>query len=765
MISRVARIATVSFVGLLAAMIYLSAAGISGQRSTTAVASVASRQQELVERYVQEVLLRDAGEPANPDATIKVLVSTNRSLLDGGVVPVFNGSSAKPLTIPAVTDPAARADLQAEIVMVARLERQGRALVAARTPSQNLAALSALRSTRADLATTTRDVASAVLRVEDKKVKRLVGTEIGFGIVGIIAALVLSLIFRRSGRLSETARFEALVKHATDLLLTTNDKGVVTFASPSSAELLGVTHRELFGTRSADLIHPDDRAHVAAKVFSIQGLPNRTVTTTCRFRRADGRWLTFETSYTNLLKDPAVRGIVLNAHDITAQGELTRELADQAFHDSLTGLANRVLLRDRLEHALAQARRSGDVVSVLFCDLDNFKIINDTLGHDAGDVILTQVAERLRANVRDGDTVARLGGDEFAIICENATRNDSEETAKRVLDALRQPFAIGKRDTFVSVSIGSADNRFDALDADELLRRADIAMYVAKGQGRDRYEVFRPQMQTELVKRHELHGDLREALEHDQLFVGYQPLVDLATGQIRSFEALLRWRHPERGPIEPAEFIPVAEETGLIMPIGRFVLGEACEQAARWHAAGSPGISIGVNVAAQQIIDPEFTSDVRDALRRAGLEPQYLTVELTETTLLANTELVTERLYELKQLGVRIAIDDFGTGYSSLAYLRDFPVDYLKIDRSFVAELSGERAQQGRTMIDTIIALSHNLNLSVVAEGIEEDSQRDHLRASGCNTGQGFLYAQALTSEEATAFLAERQASPTALLQ
>jgi len=765
-ISKVARIATVSFVGLLAAMIYLCAVGISGQRSTTAVASVASRQQELVERYVQEVLLRADGQKAKPDETISELLATNRALLDGGVVPALGSSSAKPLRIPAVGDPAARARLQAETAMVARLRQQGRAFLRLpNTDPESTAALAELRSTRAELASTTREVGAAVLRVENRKVDRLVRIEIGFGVVGIVAALGLSLLFKRSGRLRASARFEALVTHATDLLLTTNAQGVVTFASPSSAELLGVTHRDLFGTRSADLIHPDDRAHVAAKVFSIQGSPNRTVTTTCRIRHADGRWLTFETSYTNLLKDPAVRGIVLNAHDITEQGELTRELADQAFHDSLTGLANRLLLRDRLEHALAQARRSGDVISVLFCDLDNFKIINDTLGHEAGDQILTQVAERLRANVRDGDTVARLGGDEFAIICESATSNDGEDTAKRVLDALRQPFAIDKRDTFVSVSIGSADNKADALDADELLRRADIAMYVAKTQGRDRYQAFRPHMQTEVLKRHALHGDLRRALDNGELTVHYQPLVDLETGEIQSFEALLRWRHPDRGAVEPVEFIPIAEETGLIMPIGRFVLSEACRQGARWHAAGSTDISIGVNVAAQQIIDPDFMGDVTDALEATGFDPHYLTVELTESTLLTNTPLVSARLRELKQLGVRIAIDDFGTGYSSLAYLRDFPVDYLKIDRTFVAELTGERSQEGRTMIDTIIALSHNLNLTVVAEGIEQDSQRDQLRASGCNSGQGFLYAHALSAEEATELLAADHAGHTALLQ
>ncbi|HEV8235160.1 MAG TPA: EAL domain-containing protein [Gemmatimonadaceae bacterium] len=760
MLSRVARVAAISFVGLLIAMIYLGAIGISAQRSSATIASVASREQSLVERYVQEVLLRADGQPVDPNATIAKMTSTNLALLNGGTVAAMPGSPNDKITIPAATDPTVRAQLQREMAFIVRLGRQGQALL--RQPSQSAAyeaRLSALRATRTDLTRATQDLADAVLQGDSRRVDRLVHFEIGFGILGMMAALGLGAIFWRSGRQSESARFQSLVSHATDLLLTTNAKGIVTFASPSSVEILGLSQRELFGTRSADLIHPDDRTYVSAKMFSILGTPNRTVSTCCRIRHADGRWLSFELSYTNLLKDSAVRGIVINGHDITAQGELTRELADQAFHDSLTGLANRLLLRDRLEHALAQTRRSGQVVSILFCDLDNFKIINDTLGHEAGDRVLIEVAERLHATVRDGDTIARLGGDEFAIICENATSTESAQTAARILDALRRPIAIDDREVVISASIGSADNRSDALDADELLSRADIAMYVAKAHGRDRYEAFARHMQRELLERHELHGDLRRALEHDELTVHYQPLVELDTGHIESFEALVRWNHPTKGQIEPDDFIPLAEETGLILPVGRYVLREACRQTALWHATGMTGISIGVNVAAQQLLDPDFIKDVSDALEQSALAPQFLTLELTETTLLTDTTLVAERLHELKHLGVRIAIDDFGTGYSSLAYLRDFPVDYLKIDRSFVAELAGERSEHGLTMVNSIIALSHNLKLTVVAEGIEETCQRDHLRRSGCNSGQGYLYSRPLTSDDATRLLSDSNAT------
>lgn len=765
MSSKVARVAAISFVGLLVAMIYLGAVGISAQRSTATIGSVVSRQQALVERYVPEVFLRADGYRADSHATMAEMTSTNLALLNGGAVAELQGSPNDRTTIPAVTDPTVRAKLRLSAALIARLQRQSGAFlrVAPQSPERQ-ARLSALRSTGEQLVTTTRDIADSVLQVEYRKVDRLIRFEIAFGSFGIIAALGLGAIFRRSGRQRESARFESLVLHATDLLLTTNAKGIVTFASPSSVAILGLGHRDLFGTRSADLIHPDDRTYVSAKMFSILGTPRRTVSTCCRIRHADGRWLTFELTYTNLLKEPAVRGIVVNAHDITAQGELTRELADQAFHDSLTGLANRLLLRDRLDHALAQTRRSGQVVSILFCDLDNFKMINDTIGHEAGDFVLVEVAARLHATVRDGDTIARLGGDEFAIICENATSNQSAQTANRILGALRQPFAIAGREVVISASIGSADNHGDALDADELLRRADIAMYVAKAHGRDRYEPFARHMQAELLQRHELHGDLRKALDCHELTVHYQPLVDLATGHIESFEALVRWNHPTKGQIEPDEFIPLAEETGLILPVGLYVLREACRQTAHWHAAGITDISIGVNVAAQQLLDPGFINDVNDALEQSGLAPRYLTLELTETTLLTDAALVTERLHELKQLGAQIAIDDFGTGYSSLAYLRDFPVDYLKIDRSFVAELTGDRSDQGLTMINSIIALSHNLKLTVVAEGIEEPAQRDQLRQSGCNTGQGYLYSHPVTAQDATQLLTQNATTHTPLL-
>ena len=425
-----------------------------------------------------------------------------------------------------------------------------------------------------------------------------------------------------------------------------------------------------------------------------------------------------------------------------------------------TGLANRALLRDRLEHAIARSRRSASTVVVLFCDLDGFKMINDTLGHEYGDILLAEVAGRFRQSLRDGDTAARLGGDEFAIVLDNSTRDDSVALAQRLLDTLREPFAIKGRDVFVRASIGIADNADDALDADELLCRADIAMYAAKGRGRDRFEIFQPSMQTELTARHELHGDLRRAIAAGELEIHYQPLVDLPTSRIDSFEALVRWRHPTRGLIQPDAFIPVAEDTGLIVELGRFVLQEACRQTMEWRALPDTGdLCIGVNVSSHQLYDDHFVADVEASLAASGLPAANLVLELTESALLTDSVHVQQRLAALKTLGVRIAIDDFGTGYSSLSYLRTFPIDFLKIDRTFVEELRSDD-DQGAVMVRSIISIGHNLRLDVIAEGIEDPEQLAALRDAGCNTGQGFLFARPTPAADVPELLATYRSAP-----
>jgi len=496
-----------------------------------------------------------------------------------------------------------------------------------------------------------------------------------------------------------------------------------------------------------------------AKVEELYALPAAQSDDTLEFK--DGR--VFERHSRPQQVDGVIVGRVWSFRDVTDRNRLVNELAHQAFHDSLTSLANRALLRDRLEHALARSRRLAATVAVLFCDLDGFKMVNDTLGHDAGDDLLVEVARRLEFNLRDGDTAARLGGDEFAIVLDETTGDDTIALAERLLDALREPFVVNDREVFVPASIGIADNGADVLDADELLCRADIAMYAAKSRGRNRIEVFEPTMQTELTARHELHGDLRHALPHGELVVHYQPLLDLETQTIESFEALVRWNHPTRGMVGPDEFIPIAEELGLIVDIGRFVLREACRETMAWRALpGAQDLCVGVNVSSQQLYDDQFVADIRAALDDTGLPATGFILELTESTLLSDTSIVQERLDALKRLGVRIALDDFGTGYSSLAYLRSFPIDFLKIDQSFVNELSRESDDQGLIMVRSIISIGHNLNLGVIAEGIEQTNQLEELRKAGCNTGQGYLFARPVPPDQIPELL-RSMALPTAI--
>ena len=436
-----------------------------------------------------------------------------------------------------------------------------------------------------------------------------------------------------------------------------------------------------------------------------------------------------------------VVGRVWSFRDVTDHHRLLAELENQAFHDSLTGLANRSLLRNRLDHALVRSQRTGVPLGVLFCDMDGFKMVNDTLGHDIGDVILVEVGQRIAGCLRDHDTVARLGGDEFAIILDGTDLIHAVDVANRVLQALRDPFTVNGRDIDIRASIGVTVEDGHSVGADALLCEADIAMYAAKSGGRDCFVRFEPEMQTTLAARHALHGDLRQAVrDHGELSIHYQPVFDLVTGGPISTEALVRWNHPLRGPISPEEFIPVAEEMGLVCEIGRYVLREACQQVMQWRCLTlTRELSVSVNVSAFQLYDNRFVAEVEAALVASGLPPSGLILELTESTLLSDTTRVHHRLARLRELGVKIAIDDFGTGYSSLSYLRRLPIDVLKIDRSFVSELGTSSRKQAQSLIRSIVRLGHDLALTVVAEGIENQNELDDVRSARCDLGQGFL--------------------------
>jgi diguanylate cyclase (GGDEF)-like protein len=442
-----------------------------------------------------------------------------------------------------------------------------------------------------------------------------------------------------------------------------------------------------------------------------------------------------------------------------AHEELDRHqerLSFLATHDSLTGLPNRTLILDRTEQMLARARRSKMPIAALFIDLDNFKGINDSLGHAAGDELLRSVAARLGGVVRGSDTLGRLGGDEFVVVAQELSLAAGPELiAERLIDALKHPFRLtGHEETplTVTASVGVAAGARSS--AAELLRDADIAMYRAKWDGKNRYAVFESAMQDALRSRMVLEMDLRAALAEEQFFLLYQPIIDLKTMAATGVEALLRWESPTRGLVQPNDFVPVLEDTGLIVEVGRWVLHAACEQGAAWHHEGHP-IEIAVNVSARQLDSDDLLSDVRDALETSGMRPEALTVEVTETSIMRNAEATARRLAAVKELGVRIAIDDFGTGYSSLAHLQRFPVDALKIDRSFISALTEGR--ESEELIKTLVQLGKALSIETHAEGIERQGELAILQQQACEGGQGFLFARPLDATTAAAFLAERR--------
>jgi diguanylate cyclase (GGDEF)-like protein len=437
--------------------------------------------------------------------------------------------------------------------------------------------------------------------------------------------------------------------------------------------------------------------------------------------------------------------------------ELTRredELAFLATHDPLTGLPNRTLILDRVEQMLARSARSQTPVAALFVDLDNFKSINDTLGHGVGDELLRAVAARLDGVIRDADALGRLGGDEFVVISEELSLAAGPELiAERLLEALQHPFKLGEdKETRLTVTASVGIAIGERTSAEELLRDADIAMYRAKWDGKNRYAVFETGMQDTIQNRMELEMDLREALEQDQFFLAYQPTFDLSDMRPTGVEALIRWRHPVRGIVQPNDFIPLLEETGMITEIGRWVLEQACRQGATWRAAGYP-IAMAVNVSGRQLDTDQLIADIEGALSQSGLDPAALTLEITETTLMRNAEETARRLAAVKRLGVRIAIDDFGTGYSSLAHLQRFPVDALKIDRSFIAGLRNNR--EGETLIHSLVQLGKALSIETFAEGIEQQHELSLLRDEDCDSGQGFLFARPLDVAATETFFAD----------
>jgi diguanylate cyclase (GGDEF)-like protein/PAS domain S-box-containing protein len=538
------------------------------------------------------------------------------------------------------------------------------------------------------------------------------------------------------------ARYSSLVKHSSDVVLVIDERGIIGFVTPSVEQLLHLKPEALIGQPLSILAHPQDAFHLRHFCRDLTEDPSLTGPVEWRLRTGDDGWRYVEIIGSNLIADPTVCGLVLNARDVTERKKLEEQLKHLAFTDSLTLLANRHLFNEQVALALARAETAGGGPALIFIDLDNFKAINDSLGHETGDKLLTIAARRLLRSTHSDDTVARLGGDEFAVLIP-ASRSDEElrQLATRLLETVEIPYAIDGRHLTVSASLGLARAE-PGTTPQELLRNADLAMYRAKSRGKRCYEVFEPAIYAELMESVDLEVELGRAIDDGELVPHFQPIVDLRSGVIVGAEVLARWQHPQRGLIAPKSFIPIAENCGLIAKLGRTMFAETCRTAAGWLAAGNPRSlqHLAVNLSGRQLEHPDLVADVERSLHEHRIPPQRVVLELTETVLMQNVTTAIERLNELKRIGVRIALDDFGTGYSSLSYLHRFPIDILKIDRSFIGDL---RNSDGSALVRTIIALAQTLNLDVIAEGIERTDQLVRARRFGCRLGQGFYFSAA----------------------
>jgi diguanylate cyclase (GGDEF)-like protein/PAS domain S-box-containing protein len=568
------------------------------------------------------------------------------------------------------------------------------------------------------------------------------------------------------------ARFRNLVEHSPQAVAL-HTEGRLLYANPACATLLGFASAEqLVGEPILRFITRETSKRFVDSLISLARMGMRTPTCECQFKPVnEGRMLDVEVTSVSVTYNGRA-GVLSILHDVTERKQLEQQLAHQAFHDPLTNLANRVLFRDRVEHALQRAVRGGGTPAVLFIDLDNFKAVNDGLGHSAGDWLLIEVATRLQACLRPADTVARLGGDEFAVLLDDEAAN-AEEIAERILQQFRHPFSVQGTDIVVTMSIGIA-SLLPTQGADDVLRNADLALYRAKAEGKSCVASFEPEMHVAALRRLELETELRRAIEGEteagQLALYYQPIARLSTGRMYGYEALVRWRHPERGLLEPLDFISLAEETGLIVPLGRWVLHEACRQTREWQKKFGPllrgsGMSmmVGVNLSGRHLAQPELVDDVAATLKKTGLTPSHLVLEMTESMLVHDNRATLERLHALKSLGVRLSIDDFGTGYSSLAYLERFPVDSLKMDRSFIATLDGEKNAKS-PLAEAVIGLGRILGLKVVAEGIETREQWHRLRELGCGLGQGFYISYPVPAAEFERLIATSAAEAKGLM-
>ena len=755
----------ITFAGFSAISVFLSIRTTRHSQHRAAVLQVAARQRAIAERYVNEVLLVSSGATADPAATASLLTASADALLDGGEAPSLPGDDDE-ADLPAQQGKVIRAQLKQERRLAHDLGATGQAIlekkptlavpltagedIAARDPVVRLRVLAGLT------ANTSLNAARTIAIENDRGINHLITTQVLLGVGGLFTSLLLAFGLIAATR-RQTAHFRSLVTASTDLVLVFG-RGGCRYASRAVLEMVDRPEPDLLGDGLARFVHPDDLGMLRAT--SEHGEPAEIV---FRMRNRHGEWRQLDAHVTDLRGNRRLRGVVLNARDVTERMRLEQELTRQAFHDGLTGLANRALFRDRLDQALARSLRTKEPLAVLLLDLDGFKQVNDTLGHDAGDKLLRAVAERFDGVVRPSDTLARLGGDEFALLIDPATESEAEDVARRLNEAVGEPLVLAGRELSVGASIGIVAHPGGHADGDDLIRHADIAMYAAKDAGRGHHQVFRYDMALEFGELLALEGELRAAVENGELCLHYQPEIDVESGKVVGVEALLRWESESRGNVSPGEFIPIAEATGLILPVGDFVLREACAQTARWLREGliEDRFVTWVNISAKQLAAGRVGTAVDQALEATGLAPKFLGLEVTETAIVPDGsagERAREELQMLHDRGVHVAIDDFGTGFSSLSQLRHFPIDMIKVDRSFVKGV--EHDAKDAAITANIVTLAHALGLVAIAEGIESDGQLASIRELGCDLAQGFLFARPRPPEEVSLVLAQGTCSP-----
>jgi diguanylate cyclase (GGDEF)-like protein/PAS domain S-box-containing protein len=605
-----------------------------------------------------------------------------------------------------------------------------------------------------------RERAFGVLTVYSDRRRTFTADELEFltSVARLAGAFIESAHAEEARRVAEReraegeARFRALVENIGEGIALVDAHGHFTYASPGSRHVLGYAPEELILFNFAELVHEGDLLYARIRMRELLARDGNEVRGEVRMRHRDGSWRWIEGTYKNLLFNGSVRGIVINYRDVTARKVAEQQLEQLAYRDSLTGLPNRFLFHDRVQHALQYAKRRAKGIAVMYIDLDRFKVVNDTLGHVTGDKLLQVIGERLQAVLRADDTIARLGGDEFAVLLPDVERaEDAGNIGRKLLASLRDPVRIDGHELHTTASIGVSMYPSDGEDLGTLLKHADAALYRSKELGRNMVQLFATSMNARYRERLELELSLHQAVERDELELYYQPLCDRVTRGVRGFEALLRWNRPGHGMVNPGDFIRLAEETRLIIPIGAWVFRTACRQLREWRDAGLPNFHIAVNLSAHQIAQPAFINFIDETLREHGLRPEDIELEITESAALQNLEWTLSVLDQLKSLGVRLSVDDFGTGQSSLAYLKRLPLHTVKIDREFLRDIG--KNPNDSAILSSIIHLGHSLNLYVIAEGIETMDDLQMVEGEECDGFQGYLFSRPMPVHLVAAYL------------